>query len=745
MATSNCWKCKAEIDEHARAMGRCGSCGAPVSRVPRANETSAGGHGEVSRTAPTLALEDAGSDTVHDRTGASVHDLIEAMRASGEQTRGEQKTRMDAGRDGNPLITSVVGPQAGATQRKEGVATVVGGLRRYKGGGFVTADGVDVEEGTGGIELPYTKDDVRMRIGAYDILRELGRGGMGVVFLAYSLKLCRQVAVKMMTSGRFASEAEIVRFQNEAMLAARLEHPHIVPVYDSGEHDGNLYFVMGFVEGTGFGVIIDAQATAKKAGERAEFHLERGLKILAKSARALDFAHRRGIVHRDVKPDNIIVDAHDEPHVTDFGIAKNVQREISITKPGAIVGTPTYMAPEQANNIADRIGPAADVYSLGATLYHLATGRAPFEGPTALAILIAVLQKLPDPPKGVAKKTLGRDLPEDLETIILKAMEKRASDRYESARAFAEDLESYLADKPVSARPVGAGERLKKLLRRNRAAFAMAMVAVVTLVFMAVGFGTVLAFNLSRTSDTLWAQDEQSGRDQAATLERAIVANMVEGRADIVRSLVDKLRKDPKVTKIEVVRTDKTLAYIDDATRAAIGQRLIDPEVRRLISAKNPGFDKQIAMLESVAFANIDASVAVDAPTFQYDDAKWRELLKQREAVAEVVDIDGVPHLTVLKPIPNGPTCQFCHGPVVESAADANPYANMYGPKNPDPENRTRAVLVVHRSQADVKAKIADNTRDTLLIGGGTTLGFLAVLFLAIKLFGVRLRPQRYG
>ena len=216
MATSNCWKCGAEIDEYSRAMGRCGACEAPVSRVARPTKASLGPSVHPSRTAPTLAIEDAGADTVYD---ANVHDLrdlsdlSDATRAQGDpQTRGDEQTRVDAGRERNPLPTSASGPQAVSTQRREGVAMVVGGLRKYRGGGFVTADGLEVEEGTGGIELPYSKDEVRMRIGAYDILRELGRGGMGVVFLAYSLKLCRQVAVKMMTSGRFASEAEIVRF-----------------------------------------------------------------------------------------------------------------------------------------------------------------------------------------------------------------------------------------------------------------------------------------------------------------------------------------------------------------------------------------------------------------------------------------------------------------------------------------------------------------------------------------------------
>jgi len=623
-------------------------------------------------------------------------------------------------------------------------ATTTATLRRYADGIFVTAEGVDVAAATNAVSLPYAKSDVRFRVGSYDILGELGRGGMGVVYKAYSLKLCRFVAVKMMTSGRFASEAETIRFQNEAMLAARLEHPNIVPVYDTGEHEGHLYFVMAFVPGRGLGSLIKDELEAKDANTR-EAILEAGVRALAKCARALEYAHQRGIVHRDIKPDNIIIDAEGEPHITDFGIAKNVQREVSLTKPGAIVGTPQYMAPEQVNSLTERIGPAADVYSLGATLYDLATGCRPFEHDNPIAILLAVLHSLPEPARAQAKKTLGRTLSPDLDLIIQKAMEKRAADRYANAAAMASDLEAYLEDRPVAARPIGAIERTKKLIRRNRAAFAMVVIAALTLITLAVGFGTVLAFNLSATSDSLRVQDTQAGHDQTATLERAITANMIEGRADVVRNLIQKLRESPDVSMMEVVRTDRTLAYSDAGTRNAVAKRIADPALRSAAIAKIPGFDTSLEMVESIAFKRIDAAPKTEGTSFQIDDATWKEVLNTRQPVARVEDINGVPHLTVLRPIPNGPTCQICHGAIADGTnAAANPYANMYGSFMNDPENRTRAVLVVRRSQAAVEAQIADNTRDTLLVGGGTTLGLLVLLFVVSRLFGIRLRPQRF-
>jgi len=629
----------------------------------------------------------------------------------------------------------------------EPAASTTAALRRYADGIFVTAEGVDVQAAANAVPLPYAKSEVRFRIASYDVLGELGRGGMGVVYKAYSLKLCRFVALKMMTSGRFASEAETIRFQNEAMLAARLEHPNIVPVYDTGDHEGHLYFVMAFVPGRSLGCLIKDELEAKDPAARDAI-LATGVRCLAACARALEYAHQRGIVHRDIKPDNIIVDAQDEPHITDFGIAKNVQREVSLTKPGAIVGTPQYMAPEQANSLAERIGPAADIYSLGATLYDLATGCRPFEHDNPIAVLIAVLHSLPEPARLKAKKALGRTLSPDLDVIIQKAMEKRAADRYASAGAMADDLEAYLEDRPVAARPIGAIERTKKLIRRNRAAFAMVVIAALTLVTLAVGFGTVLAFNLSATSESLREQDTNAGHDQTATLERAISANMVEGRADVVRNLVHKLRAAPDVSMMEVVRTDRTLAYVDGGTRDAVAKRIADAAVRAAAVAAIPGFDKNLEMVEAIAFKRIDAAVskeanAASASRFAIDDATWQEVLTTHKPVARVEDIDGVPHLTVLRPIPNGPTCQVCHGPVVESGA-ANPYANMYGPTSADPENRTRAVLVVRRSQAAVEAQIAANSRATLLVGSGTTLGLLLLLFVVSRLFGIRLRPERF-
>ncbi|MCC6624656.1 MAG: protein kinase [Deltaproteobacteria bacterium] len=642
-------------------------------------------------------------------------------------------------------------PVAKTEQREETVAAPPAGtLRRYADGAFVTADGVDVASGDPGTAVPlaHKRGDVKLRIGAYDVLSELGRGGMGVVYRAFSLRLCRVVALKTMTAGNLASEADVARFQNEAMLAARLQHPHIVPVFDAGEVGGVLYFVMALVEGHGLGDLIQAQEEAPVGPERDEL-LRRGVKVIALAARALEFAHKRGIVHRDIKPDNILVDAEDQPHLTDFGIAKSLQRDVPLTQPGAIIGTPAYMAPEQANSLQDRIGPATDVYSLGATLYHLASGRPPYEGPSPLKILIDVMEKDPEPIRPIAKKVLARELDPALVMIIMKAMEKAAADRYASAHAFAEDLEAWLEDRPVSVHQASAGERMRKLVRRNRAAFVGGLVVIATLVLMGVGFGTVLVFNLSRTSDSLRWQDEQAGVDQTATLERAIVANMIEGRADVVRNMVDQLRKDPKLSKVEVVRTDKTLAYTDMKTMKGVEARMSNTATRAAMMARRPDMEQPTQMLMDVALRRIASSPTAvsEAPRLEVDDAMWQRVLATGEMATSVSDIDGVPHLTVMRPIKNGEACQVCHG---EARAPGDPppsLEEMYA--NPgamfDPLNKTRAVLVVRRSQGEVEAVIAENGRDTMLVGLATTAGLLALIFVVVRVFGIRLRPRKFG
>ena len=303
---------------------------------------------------------------------------------------------------------------------------------------------------TGGVDPDGRPDPPTVRyFGDYELLEEVARGGMGIVYKARQASLNRVVALKMVLTGSFASAREVARFQAEAEAAANLDHPHIVPVYEVGEHEGQPYFSMKFVEGTSL-------ATHPRGDLRAEV---RGLIVVAE---AVHHAHRRGVLHRDLKPSNVLVDALGDRHVTDFGLAKRLaDSDRSLTEPGAVLGTPRYMAPEQAAGRKD-LTVAADVYSLGVILYERLTGRPPFLGDNVLTLLRQVRETEPPRPSAIRP-----GLDRDLETVVLKCLDKDPTRRYPSAEALAEDLARWLEGRPIEARPVGQAERLARWCRRN--------------------------------------------------------------------------------------------------------------------------------------------------------------------------------------------------------------------------------------------------------------------------------------
>jgi WD40 repeat protein len=305
------------------------------------------------------------------------------------------------------------------------------------------------------------------RIDDYQIEGEIARGGMGVVYRARQISLNRMVALKMVLAGELAGAQEKQRFQAEAEAAAALDHPHIVPIYHVGSHQGQPFFTMKLIDGVPL-----SKAIAELRGRQRVV-----ARLMAKIARAVHFAHQRGLLHRDLKPGNILLDREGSPHVTDFGLAKKVEDDRGLTQTGAIVGTPSYMAPEQAR-AEKRLTTAADVYALGAILYDCLTGQPPFRGSSPLDTILQVLEKQPERPRALSPKVAR-----DLETICLKCLEKEPARRYGSAESLAEDLDRWRTGEPIEARPVGTAERvLKWCLRRPAMAGLLAGVLAISMV-----------------------------------------------------------------------------------------------------------------------------------------------------------------------------------------------------------------------------------------------------------------------
>ena len=306
-----------------------------------------------------------------------------------------------------------------------------------------------------------------MEFGDYALLEEIGRGGQGVVYRAHQKSLKRTVAVKVLGLGPWTTETHVKRFRREAEAAASLQHPRIVPIYEVAEREGSCYFSMQFVEGGQLDEVV----------KREPMSIRRAVELIAKVARTVHYAHEHGILHRDIKPGNILLDHNGEPHLTDFGLARLAETESTITGTREVLGTPSYMAPEQAAGETTKLGKTTDVYGLGAVLYQLLTGQPPFAGGTTYETVKLLLDSDPRPPR-----VLNPKIDRDLSTICLKCLEKDAKRRYSSALALAEDLEHWLRHEPIQARRIGIFARGQKWVRRNptSALLAASLIALAT-------------------------------------------------------------------------------------------------------------------------------------------------------------------------------------------------------------------------------------------------------------------------
>ncbi|MBI3850928.1 MAG: protein kinase [Verrucomicrobia bacterium] len=338
----------------------------------------------------------------------------------------------------------------------------------------------------------------RRQFGDYELLEEIARGGMGIVYRVRQVSLNRIVAMKVLLFGKFASDEFVQRFETEAQAVASLQHPNIIAIHEVGEHEGQHYFSMDYVDGKSLAELVrDNPLPARRAAGY--------IKIIAG---AVQYAHQRGILHRDLKPSNVLIDPLDQPRITDFGLAKRLQGDSELTSTGQVLGSPSYMPPEQADPKHIGVGPASDVYSLGAILYHLLTGRAPFLSETLEDTLRQLLHNEPVSPRG-----LNASVPRDLETICLKCLEKHPRARYESAQALADELGRYLRGVPIQTRPANAAERIWRWCQRQPAVASLLA-------------GLLLAFTLGFVGVSLEWRRAETQRHLAETFRYAEAMNL---------------------------------------------------------------------------------------------------------------------------------------------------------------------------------------------------------------------------
>ncbi len=317
--------------------------------------------------------------------------------------------------------------------------------------------------------------------GDYELIEEVARGGMGVVYRAWQPRLQRVVALKMILAGQFASKQIIQRFRGEVTAAALLQHPNIVAIHDVGIHDGQHYFSMDYVEGQNLSQIVGSRPLPPAKAARY-------LKVVAE---AIHYAHQQGVLHRDLKPSNVLVDASDQPRITDFGLAKRLDGNSSITVTGQLLGSPNFMPPEQATAQSGKVGRHSDVYGLGAILYHLLTARPPFQAESVESVVTQLLNTEPASPR-----LLNPSVPPDLETICVKCLQKEPSRRYQSAQELADELGRFLRHEPIQARPVTRAERTWRWCRRNPVVASLSVALALAIV---IGFAGV-TWQLRRVS-----------------------------------------------------------------------------------------------------------------------------------------------------------------------------------------------------------------------------------------------------
>jgi WD40 repeat protein len=487
---------------------------------------------------PDLAAELAEFFAEQDR----FHRLVAPLRPESTEP-GESPARPPVGptdpHPGDPGMAATRPTEPGTAASQETQAQPSAETRDGSSPTRDNGDGIDLPRGT---KVRY--------FGDYEIHQELGRGGMGVVYRALQITLNRLVALKMVKAGILADDVDLRRFQNEAQAVAQLDHAGIVPVYEVGEHQGQKYFSMKLVPGGSLGARLDAYRDDPRTVAA----------LLTDVAEAVQHAHVRGILHRDLKPANILLDEQGKPHVTDFGLAKRFHESVELTQSGAVMGTPAYMAPEQSLGRRGAVTTASDVYGLGAVLYALLTGKAPFEGDSVVDTLQAVREKPAEPPS-----RLNRKVPRDLEVICLKCLEKEPRRRYTTARELADDLNRWLNGEPITARPVSTSVRAWMWCKRRPAIAGLSVALALVVLAGVIAAGTqwraaVRNAGIARKN----ADDARRNADQAEANARQARDNEQEAlrRGELLSRSNRRLRLADYASRIQLAQREWELGNI---------------------------------------------------------------------------------------------------------------------------------------------------------------------------------------
>ncbi|MCH7987880.1 MAG: serine/threonine protein kinase, partial [Planctomycetes bacterium] len=431
----------------------------------------------------------------------------------------------------------------------------------YSGQSGEKQDDLDYELSKGGVTSPA----------GYEILEELGRGGMGVVYRARQAALKRIVALKMILSGDHSSSEELLRFRDEAEAVAHLQHPNIVQIYDIGEMSGIPYFSLEYIDGI---------TLQQKAGGEP-LPVEEAAQMVETLARAMHYAHQMNVVHRDLKPGNVLLTKDGTPKIADFGLAKRLDSDSSRTRTGTIVGTPKYMAPEQARG-SKNIGPLTDVYSLGAILYELLTGRAPFLAATPMETVMLVLETEPVPPA-----RLRPNLSRDIETVCLKCLQKDPGKRYADAEALAEDLRRFQAGEPIMARPVSDAERFWRWCKRKPVIASLSAVSILLLLTVTIGsFAATVRISEERNKAVIArddadenarkekaqrkiAEDAKKDAEKSAQLNSKLFNDSLETLKTLVYEVQAQLSNRPSMQNLKTALLETAMDGLDKITKTS--------------------------------------------------------------------------------------------------------------------------------------------------------------------------------